>query len=908
MQDLQKRSVHGSNNSGSEDRRLLMQKFRIYELAKSYAKTSEEIISILKKNNIDATSNFSSVDETAKNLLDRTFAPKPEKKPFKHSGMRTVRFDQQGKPKAASQVSGRPGESKTPQRPAVSAHEKETATVSRTETAAPVQSKEQESVRGQAPQHTAGSGHVPQHAGHDQPRRAENGEHRQAQSASGSDRPQRTEHGRERYPRSHDRPQGQGRPTSDRNNRGEGRPNGPTRQRPAGGPGNRPGAHPGNHPGNRPGNHPANRPGSRDGKPAAAAQSQTARPHDKPSHRKNKKDYERSRREREGTSLMAQSMKMGRKKRHVSDRKPAAAAPTEVQLPPSITVKGLAELFGREVSEIIKHLMSLGVMATINQNVDPDAAALLADEFGITLLEPEKQADPTAYEPAPDDPKLLKHRAPVVTIMGHVDHGKTTLLDAIRSTSVASHEAGGITQRIGAYQIRYKNQKITFLDTPGHAAFTAMRTRGAQITDIAVIIVAADDGVMPQTLEAIHHAKDAKVPILVAINKIDMPGANPEHIKEQLSHEGLISEEWGGDTIMVPISAKKKIGLENLLDSILLVAEMQELKADPTREAYGVVVEAQLDKGRGPVMTVLVQNGTLHVGDGVLAGKCWGKVRAMTNENGRRMDKAEPSSPAEILGMSDVPDAGDHFYVMDDKKAREIAALRAEHVRAEEQSHVEKITLDNIFQKIEEGEMKELNLVIKADVQGSVEALLQSFEGIKSSQVRISIIHAAVGAINESDVMLASASNALIIGFNVRPDANARKISESEKVDVRLYRVIYDAIDDVKAAMTGLLAPKIKEILLGHAEVRQIIRTPKVIVAGSYVQDGKITNSCQIRLIRDGIVVHEGQIASLRRFKDDVKEVAEGFECGIAIDSYRDVKEGDVIEAFTLEETAAQLE
>ena len=543
-------------------------------------------------------------------------------------------------------------------------------------------------------------------------------------------------------------------------------------------------------------------------------------------------------------------------------------------------------------------------MALWPQSTRTWTVEILADEFGVTLLEPEEEKDLTEYTPEPDDPRFLKLRPPVVTIMGHVDHGKTTLLDALRSTDVALHEAGGITQRIGAYQIRYKNQKITFLDTPGHEAFTAMRTRGAQVTDIAVIIVAADDGVMPQTVEAIHHAKAAKVPIMVAINKIDKPGANPEHIKEELSREGLIAEDWGGDVIMVPISAKKRIGLDDLLENILLVAEMEELKANPNREAYGVVVEAQLDKGRGPVMNVLVNNGTLHVGDGILAGKCWGRVRAMTNEKGRRLKNAEPSMPVEILGMDSVPEAGDHFYVMDEKKAREIAELRATRAKEEAQAQIQKVTLDNIFEKIKEGEMKELDVIIKADVQGSVEALSQSLMSIKSEEVRISIVHAAVGAITESDVMLAEASNALIIGFNVRPDANARKLAEQNKVDIRLYRVIYDAIDDVKDAMAGMLAPKIREVILGRGEIRQVIHTPKVIVAGVYVTEGKVTNNCQIRLIRDGIVVHEGKIGSLRRFKDDVKEVTEGFECGLSLEDYRDIKEGDQIESFKLEETA----
>lgn len=581
--------------------------------------------------------------------------------------------------------------------------------------------------------------------------------------------------------------------------------------------------------------------------------------------------------------------------------------PTAIELPETIIVKDFAERLGRDVGEVMKKLLMGGIMATINQELDFDTASLIADEFGVTVTKEAPPEDPTEIEEIIDPPETLKTRPPVVTIMGHVDHGKTTLLDALRQTNVALHEAGGITQRIGAYQIRYKNHKITFLDTPGHEAFTAMRSRGAQLTDIAVLIVAADDGVMPQTIEAIHHAKNAGVPIMVAINKIDKPGANPDRIKEELAKEGLLAEDWGGDVIMTPISAKKKIGLDDLLENILLVAEMQELKANPNREAYGVVVEAQLDKGRGPVMSVLVQNGTLHIGDGILAGKSWGRVRAMNNENGRKMKSAEPSVPVEILGMDSVPEAGDHFFVMDEKKARNIAEIRASRAKEEEQRSVQKVTLDNIFEKIKEGEMKELDVIIKADVQGSVEALVQSLQAIKSEEVRISIVHSAVGAINESDVMLASASNALIIGFNVRPDANARAMAEKDGVDVRLYRVIYDCIDDVKAAMAGMLSPTIREVVLGHAEIRQVIHTPKVIVAGSYVQDGKITSNCQLRLIRDGIVIHEGKIASLRRFKDDVKEVAAGFECGIAIDSYRDVKEGDQLESFELKEEAAEL-
>lgn len=840
-----------------------MHKYRIYELAKIYGKTSEEVIGILKKHQYEVSKAANSVDEKAKAVLDRELGAKDGKKAAKKPAFRTVRFDSKGRPQDGKGQGGFSSSYSTDQAEQeasaarAQAAKKEAAPAPAAKPAESRKLAHGEERGAQRPQERRQDGHGtrndrPQRNG-DRPQRPQ-GQRQDNRSASGS-RPAR---GGDRPQRSGDRPKAGFTPN---------------RAKPA---------------------------------QAAPAPVQETRRDAKPA-KKSKKDYERSRREKEGTSLMAQSMKQNKKKKHISEKK-SASYPTEVTLPPSTTVKELAELFGREVSEIIMHLMKLGIMATINQNVDPDAAALLADDFGITLLEPEKTVDPTEYIPAPDDPRFLKPRPPVVTIMGHVDHGKTTLLDALRETNVAAHEAGGITQRIGAYQIRYKNQKITFLDTPGHEAFTAMRNRGAQITDIAVIIVAADDGVMPQTIEAINHAKSAKVPILVAINKIDKPGANPDHIKEELSHQGLIAEDWGGDVIMVPISAKKRIGLDDLLDNILLLAEMEELKANPRREAYGVVVEAQLDKGRGPVMNVLVQNGTLHVGDGILAGKCWGRVRAMANENGRKLKSAEPSAPAEILGMSSVPEAGDHFYVMDERKAREIAEMRAVRAKEAERSKVQKITLDNIFEKIKEGEMKELDIIIKADVQGSVEALQQSLESIKSEKVRISVVHSAVGAISESDVMLASASNALIIGFNVRPDANARKIAEQEKVDIRLYRVIYDVINDVKAAMAGLLAPTIKEVLLGHAEVRQVIHTPKVIVAGSYVLDGKITSNCQIRIVRDGIVIHEGKMASLRRFKDDVKEVTEGYECGIAIDNYRDVKEGDQLEAFKLQEEAAELE
>ena len=589
------------------------------------------------------------------------------------------------------------------------------------------------------------------------------------------------------------------------------------------------------------------------------------------------------------------------------ERKAQEAIATEIELSGPLTVKELAEKMGREVSEIIKKLMLLGVMASINQEVDVDTATIVAEDFGVTVTEVEPEEDPTDIIEIEDAPETLKPRPPVVTIMGHVDHGKTSLLDVIRQTNVTAGEAGGITQHIGAYQVRYNDNKITFLDTPGHEAFTAMRLRGAKSTDIAVLVVAADDGVMPQTIEAINHAKSADVPIIVAINKMDKPGANPDHVKQQLSEHGLLPEEWGGDVIMVPVSAKQKQGIDDLLENILLVAEVMELKANPNRKAYGVVIEAQLDKGRGAVCTVLVQKGSLRVGDTVLAGTAYGKVRAMTNERGEKVKVARPSMPVEILGFSEVPQAGEIIYGMDDNEARTIAEKRIAKQRVQELQATHKVTLDDIFNQIQQGELKDLNIIIKADVQGSVEALRQSLEGIKNPEVRIVIVHAAVGAINESDIMLASASNAIVMGFNVRPDANVRRAAEQEKVDLRTYRVIYDAINDVESAMRGMLAPQFKEVVVGRAEVRQVISTPKAIVAGSYVTEGRITNDSEVRLIRDGIVVFEGKVDSLRRFKDEVKEVKTSFECGISLEGYRDIKEGDVIEAYLMEEVAPQI-
>ncbi|MFD1394837.1 translation initiation factor IF-2 [Kroppenstedtia eburnea] len=586
-------------------------------------------------------------------------------------------------------------------------------------------------------------------------------------------------------------------------------------------------------------------------------------------------------------------------------QKQAPVLPSEIEVTGPLSVGELARLLRREASELIKKLMGLGVMATINQEIDVDTITLVAQEFGAKVNFKEV-IDESAFEEMveEDAPENLQERAPVVTIMGHVDHGKTTLLDTIRHTKVTAGEAGGITQHIGAYQVEANGKKITFLDTPGHAAFTTMRARGAEVTDITILVVAADDGVKPQTVEAINHAKAADVPIIVAVNKMDKPEANPDRVKQQLTEHGLVPEDWGGDNIFVPVSAVKGEGIDELLEMILLVAEVQEKKANPNKRARGVVIEAELDKGRGAVATLLVQNGTLRVGDAVVAGNSFGRVRAMINDLGKRVKTAEPSMPVAILGLSDVPEAGDPFMAFEDeKKARDIADKRSEKRRQEELGASSRVTLDDLYKQIQEGDVKDLNVIIKADVQGSAEALRGSFEKIDVEGVRINIIHSGAGAITESDVSLASASNALIVGFNVRPEPQARVTAEQEKVDIRLYRVIYDAIEELESAMKGMLDPEFRDKMVGRAEVRQIFKVSKVgTIAGCYVTEGKIVRDGKVQLIRDGVVIHEGDIDTLKRFKDDAKEVAQGYECGVTLNNYNDIKEGDVLEVFILEE------
>ena len=621
-----------------------------------------------------------------------------------------------------------------------------------------------------------------------------------------------------------------------------------------------------------------------------------------------------------GGSTNKQKIKTGNKKSKLVKEKQGPKEPEkpvkkekkevlEVLVPDTITVGELAERLKKPNTEVIKKLMMLGIMASVNETLDFDTASLIVEDFGgkveheIILTEEDK-----LFNDVEDAPESLVPRSPVVVVMGHVDHGKTSLLDTIRNSNVTEGEFGGITQHIGAYRVRVNDKKITFLDTPGHEAFTAMRARGALVTDIAILVVAADDGIMPQTIEAINHAKAAEVSIIVAINKIDKEGANPDRVRQELTEHGLVPEEWGGDTICVEVSAKMKQNIDSLLEMVLLVAEMKELKANPNRLAKGTVIEAQLDKGRGPVATLLVQNGTLRTGDIIVAGTAVGRVRAMNDDKGKAIKKAGPSIPVEILGLSEVPDGGDVFYVVEDeRKAREVVEARKFKQKQEAQKQSQAVSLENLFEQIEAGKTKDLNIIVKADVQGSVEAVRQSLERIANEEVRVNVIHGAVGAVNESDVMLATASNAIIVGFNVRPTPGATVSASASDVDIRLYRVIYDAIEDIEAAMKGMLAPKFQEQITGHIEIRTTFRVSGVgTIGGAYVTDGKVHRNSLVRVVRDGIVIHEGELGSLKRFKDDVKEVASGYECGVSIEKFNDIKEGDVIEAYVMEQIMPQ--
>ncbi|MFP3916229.1 translation initiation factor IF-2 [Lysinibacillus telephonicus] len=632
----------------------------------------------------------------------------------------------------------------------------------------------------------------------------------------------------------------------------------------------------------------------------------------KGNHNKNMEQQQNNNKNKGGFNQRKKPGIHGGKRRQPKHHQPQATVtpkelPEKITFYDSLSVAELAKKLHREPSEIIKKLFMLGVMATINQELDKDAIELICADYGVEVEE-EVRVDITDLEVYFEQTEVnedeLKERPPVVTIMGHVDHGKTTLLDSIRNTKVTAGEAGGITQHIGAYQVVVNDKKITFLDTPGHAAFTTMRARGAKITDLAIIVVAADDGVMPQTVEAINHAKAAEVPIIVAVNKMDKPSANPDRVMQELTEHGLVPEDWGGDTIFVPISALKGEGIDTLLEMILLVSEVAELKANPNRSAIGTVIEAQLDKGRGSVATLLVQDGTLRIGDPIVVGHAYGRVRAMVNDLGRRVKEAGPATPVEITGINEVPQAGDRFVVFEDEKtARQVGESRAMTAIQASRSEKQRVTLDNLFEQMSQGEVKELNIIVKADVQGTVEAMAASLMKIDVEGVNVKIIHTGAGAITESDISLAAASNAIVIGFNVRPDANAKRAAEEEGVDIRLHRIIYKVIEEIEAAMKGMLDPEFEEKIIGQAEVRQTIKVSKVgTIAGSYVTDGKVTRDSGVRVIRDGIVVYEGELDSLKRFKDDAKEVAKGYECGMTIKNFNDIKEGDIIEAFIMEE------
>ena len=578
---------------------------------------------------------------------------------------------------------------------------------------------------------------------------------------------------------------------------------------------------------------------------------------------------------------------------------------TDITIPETITVKDLSAELKKTSGEIIKKLLAYGIMATINNEIDFDTAFLIAGEFGVTAHKKEVVTDEDIlFDDSEDKEEDLKPRPPVIVVMGHVDHGKTSLLDAVRSTNVIEGEAGGITQAIGAYKVEVNGREITFLDTPGHEAFTAMRARGAQITDIAILVVAANDGVMPQTIEAIDHAKAAGIPIIVAINKIDVEGANPDKVKQELAEYGLVSEDWGGDTIFVPISAKKKINIDNLLEMVLLVADMKELKANPNKQAKGVVIEAKLDKSKGPVATMLVQRGTLDIGDTILVGSVIGRIRTMTDDKGHKVKKAGPSTPVEITGLTEVPEAGDTFYeVKDEKTAKHLMERRKRQARDKALKASSRVTLDDLFSQIEKGNLKQLNIIVKADVQGSVEAVKQALEKLSNDEVKVKVIHANVGAITESDVTLANVSNAIIIGFNVRPQPIAKDMADKENVEIKTYSVIYNAIEDVEAAMKGMLDPVFKEVVIGNAEVRQTFKISDVgTIAGCYVTNGKVARNAGVRVLRDNVVIHDGKLISLKRMKDDAKEVAKGFECGIQIENFNDIKEGDIIEAYIMEQ------
>ena len=862
-----------------------MSKYRVFSLAKEFNIDNKTILEVLNKNGITVKSQLSTVDDAAKDILRKELsaksapAPAPEAKAAVQQPKKATKTEQAAKSPAPHQEKPQQSNQNRTQQ----GNQNRTQQGNQNRSQQGNQNRTQQSNQNRTQQ---GNQNRSQQ-GNQNPPQQNNNQNRSQQG--NQNRPQQN---------NQNRPQGNSNRPKNNNsgNRQQNMGNGNRQQM--------------NNGGNRNGMNERNDRMDRNERMNNGGRSDR---NDRHSDNRFSKNNDRNRNNRNGNAnsfngnrngKMNNKNKGGMKVSQQPAQKMEIIRPKSVKVGETIMVKDLASKLCCTAAEIIKKLMlSFGVMASINQEIDFDTASLVAAEFGVNVEELPPDVDPTEIPEFEDDPKSLTLRPPVVTVMGHVDHGKTSLLDVIRKTSVTAQEAGGITQHIGAYQVKCQGKKIVFLDTPGHEAFTAMRARGAQVTDIAILVVAADDGVMPQTIEAINHAKSAEVPIIVAINKIDKPGADPSRVKNELMEHCLVSEEYGGDTIMVEVSAKKNLNIDSLLEMVILVAEMGELKANPRREARGVIIEAQLDKGRGPVATVLVQNGTMHIGDSIIAGTCYGKIRAMINDRGENVKKAGPSVPVEVLGLNDVPAAGDELAVLEEKLCRSIAEKRIEKHR-NDLIRSKKVSLDDLFQQIQDGSIKDLNILVKADVQGSVEALNSSLLALnKNDEVRINIVHSGVGAVNESDVMLATASNALIIAFNVRPDANARRIAESEDIDIRTYRVIYDAINDVKDAMSGMLAPKYKEVIQGRVEIRQVMIFNKTLmVAGSYVLEGKITNKSKIRIVRDNIEVFDGELDDLRRFKDAVKEVAAGYECGITIKDYRDFREGDIIEAYTMEE------
>ena len=849
-----------------------MSKYRVFELAKEFGVDTKEILAVLKKNDIKAANNFSVVEDEGYNVVKAAIGKKavvkPEvKKPAAKSAPRPA-----AKPveKSASKV----------ERESVNQNNKSAASQKNGDDAGAI--SQYATADGRSPKDRS---RAAENARNSKPKEREKEKEKepvqvQAPVSRNEIRKETVRREEESRPQLQPQPQPQSQqPVKSAARKNDGGNQGRDGQESRG---------------NRDRRGRENGNGGKEGKEGKERRD-----------RRNRDEKRDNRRDHGGNEMASNRRERGNRKKNRTPQPPPKveiARPKHIKIGETIAVKDLASKMSYTAADIIKKLMLMGVMASINQDIDYDTASLVASEFGVTTEELPPEVDPTEIPEIEEDLKAMKLRPPVVTVMGHVDHGKTSLLDVIRKTSVTTSEAGGITQHIGAYQVMCKDKKIVFLDTPGHEAFTAMRARGAQVTDIAILVVAADDGVMPQTVEAINHAKSANVPIIVAINKIDKPGANPERVKQELMEHGLVPEEYGGDNIMVPVSAKKQLGINDLLENILLVAEVLELKANPAADARGVIIEAQLDKGRGPVATVLVQNGTLRIGDSIVAGTTYGKVRAMVNDRGDNVKKAGPSVPVEVLGLNDVPAAGDLLASLDEKQAKSIAEHRIERER-NQMMHSKKVSLDAWFQQIKNQDIKDLNIVVKADVQGSVEALNGSLLSLnKNDEVRVSIVHSGVGAVNESDIMLASASNAIIIAFNVRPDANARRMADTEGIDIRTYRVIYDALDDVKAAMSGMLAPKYKEVIQGRVEIRKVMKFSKALVAGSYVLEGKIQNNSKIRILRDNVQVFDGVIDSLRRFKDEVKDVAAGYECGISIVDFRDFKEGDIIEAYTMEE------